>query len=176
LDPTLPGFGPFGTCGAHAFDRKSAAFVRIAHLVDVRKRYPLLRYGRSYARPLSNFGSAFADSDAGELIAWSRILDDEEALCIINGNGGAVRGGDVVVDADLNADDAAGRASGASAPSFVVVANSAQAAHEAAHPGIAYNGSHPIGQRVAVQSRDGTRCVAIRDIGPSEVLVLVNRP
>jgi glycosidase len=176
FDASLPGFGQFGTCGAHAFDRQSAAFVRMAHLADVRKRYPLLRYGRLYARPLSNFGAAFVDSAPGELIAWSRILDDEEALCIVNGHGGANRGGDIVVDADLNADDAAGRPSGANAASFVVVANSAQAAHEAAHPGTAYNGSHPIGQRVAVQSRDGTRYVAIRDIAPSEVLVLINRP
>ena len=28
----------------------------------------------------------------GELIAWSRILDDEEALCIVNGHGAEYRG------------------------------------------------------------------------------------
>ena len=33
----------------------------------------------------------------------SRVLDDEEALCLVNVNGGADRGGDVLVDPELNA-------------------------------------------------------------------------
>jgi hypothetical protein len=34
-------------------------------------------------------------------------LDDEEALCIVNGHGNEVRGGDVVVDINLNSSSAA---------------------------------------------------------------------
>lgn len=38
----------------------------------------------------------------GELIAWSRILDDENPFPIVNGHGTEARGGDVLVDATLN--------------------------------------------------------------------------
>jgi glycosidase len=179
-DQTLFGFGPFGTSGAHAFNPASPAFVRIAALARVRQQYPLLRYGRLYPRAISNFNQPFADSAAGEIIAWSRILDEEEALCIVNGNGAEARGADVVVDARLNAVDAPGSpwdapGGGIGAPQLVVVANSAQAAHEALHPGQAYSGAHPIGQRLPLQSRDGASFVAIRDLPASEVLVLINR-
>ena len=128
LDESLFGFGPFGTSGKHVFDSQSAAFVRIAHLARVRQQYPVLRYGRLYPRPISIFNRPFVDSVAGEIIVWSRVLDEEEALCIVNGHGEAARGADVVVDARLNAVDAPGQPWGAAGPRFEVVANSAQAA------------------------------------------------
>ena len=169
-DATLPGFGPFGTSGAHCFNSASAAFVRIAALIKARQAYPVLRYGRQYQRPLSNFGAPFALPAAGELIAWSRILDDEEVLCIVNGNGSTARGGDVVVDAALNAATAAGQPWGAGGvPAFTVIANSAQAAT------VGYGGAHPVGQRLTVNLRDGIAFISVRDVQPSEVLLLVNR-
>ena len=113
----------------------------------------MLRVGRQYQRQLSNFGAPFALAAAGELITWSRILDDEEALCVVNGHGAARRGGDVVVDARLNA---AGTA-------FEVVASSEEA-------GTGATPSHHVGDRVPVRRRlDGTAFVEIRDVGPSEV-------
>jgi len=175
LDPATFGFGPFGTCGAHAFNPRSPAFVRIAALSRLRQQFPVLRYGRLYQRQLSIFGRPFVEPEAGELIAWSRILDDEEALCIVNGHGGEARGGDVIVDANLNDADAPGRPWNPAGPAFEVIANSAQAAHQIADPGAPYSGPHPVGQRVPVQSRDGARFVAIRDLPESEVLVLINR-
>ena len=135
----------------------------------------MLRYGRLYQRQISNFNAAFADAEAGELIAWSRILDEEEALCVVNGNGTQARGGDVTVDAQLNAADAAGQPWSAAGPGMSVIANSAQAAFKALHPGQAYAGPHPIGQRLPVLLRDGACFVEIRDLSASEVLVLVNR-
>lgn len=172
FDATFPGFGPFGTCGGHCFNPNSAAFVRIAALLTVRRHYPVLRYGRQYQRPLSNFGSPFALPPGGELIAWSRVLDDEEALCIVNGNGGSSRGGDVAVDASLNSSSAPGNPWGAGGtPIFQVVANSAQAA-----AGAAYAGAHPIGQQLPVTVRNQTAYLEIRDLPPAEVLVLINRP
>jgi glycosidase len=160
-DTALPGFGPFGTAGRHCFDPGAAAYVRIAALAAVRRKFPVLRCGRQYQRQLSNFQRPFAFPGPGELIAWSRILDDEEALCIVNGHGTASRGGDVLVDARLN------RKPGAE---LVVLANTGQTAT----PGFA--GSHPVGQRLPVKFRDGTAFVEIRDLGPSEVLLLVNHP
>ena len=159
LDNGFPGFGPFGTSGRQCFDPRSAAYVRIAALAAVRRRFPVLRYGRQYLRAISNFGRPFAVPAGGELIAWSRILDDEEALCVVNGHGRDPRGGEVVVDAGLN---------GGANALFEVVANSAQAASAA------FAGTHRVGERLPVQRRDGTAFVRIQDLAASEVLVLVN--
>jgi len=171
FDAGMPGFGPFGTTGAHAFNPASAAYTRIAALAKVRAAYPALRSGRQYQRAISNFGAPFAMPAAGEIIAWSRILDDEEELCIVNGNGAQPRGGDVVVDANLNAPTAAGSPWGGAAPYFVVIANSAQTA-----AGAAYAGTHPVGEHVPVLSRNGSAYVEIRGVAASEVVVLSNRP
>ncbi|MCU1252369.1 MAG: alpha amylase catalytic region [Edaphobacter sp.] len=171
FDTNMPGFGPFGTSGAHCFNPNSAAFVRIAALIATRRKYPSLRYGRQYQRPTSNFGTSFALPQQGELIAWSRILDDEEALCVVNGHGTENRGADVAVDAALNSPQAAGDPWSGSAPFFEVVSNSAQAA-----AGSAYTGTHPVGSQAPVSVRDGIAFLALRGVGPSEVLVLINRP
>jgi hypothetical protein len=161
LDATFPGFGAFGTSGHHCFDPNHPAFVRIAALLAVRKRFPVLRYGRQYQRQISNFGAPFAFPAGGELIAWSRILDDEEALCIVNGHGTQARGGQVVVDTLLNSGPGA---------SFVVLANSAQAASST------FSGTHPVGEKLPVQFRSRTAFVQVNSLPPSEVLVLTNRP
>jgi glycosidase len=171
LDPVMPGFGPFGSSGAHCFNSSAAAYVRIAALASVRAQYPSLRYGRQYQRPLSNFGGDFALPAEGELIAWSRILDDEEALCVLNGHGTEARGGDVVVDSSLNSSSAAGNPWAGAEPFFKLIANSEQAA-----AGSTYTGTHPTGSKLQVSIRDGAAYVSLRNIAPSEVLVLINRP
>ncbi|MGE3642165.1 MAG: alpha-amylase family glycosyl hydrolase, partial [Pirellulales bacterium] len=162
FDDDLPGFGPFGTAGAHAFDANFSAYRRIAALADLRKRFPVLRQGRQYQRPISLFGGGFSFLGAGEIIAWSRILSDEEALCVVNGHGNAARGGDVLVDANLCPPGSA----------LTVIANSAETAAASA-AGI----THPIGSALPVKAGPrGEAFVEIRNVGPSEVLVLVNRP
>jgi hypothetical protein len=98
----LPGFGPFGTAGAHCFDTSHPLYLRIAAIAAVRADYPVLQSGRQYVRPVSVFGEPFGPARTGELFGWSRILVDEEALCIINPNGSASRGVDVLVDVQLN--------------------------------------------------------------------------
>ena len=162
LDDTLPGFGPFGTAGRHCFDEHSAAFVRIAALNQLRKLYPLLRYGRQYARQISFLGLPFAFRGPGEIVAWSRILDDEEGLCVLNSHGNARRGADVIVDRSLNPPGS----------SFQVAANTAEASH-----GPGANVPHPVGSQLQVKTApSGAAYVEIRDLPPSEVLVLVNHP
>jgi glycosidase len=170
FDPGIPGFGPFGTSGAHCFNPQAPAYVRIAALSAVRAQFPSLRYGRQYQRPISNFGADFALPPAGELIAWSRILDDEETLCVVNGHGTEARGGDVAVDVALNSSSAPADPWNGAAPFFEVVANSSQAA-----AGTTYTGTHPIGSRVSVSTRNGAAFIAVRGVAPSEVLVLINR-
>jgi glycosidase len=161
-DTGLPGFGPFGTSGSHCFDQRSPAFVRITALAALRQAFPVLRHGRQYQRQITNFGGDFRFPGSGELIAWSRILDDEEALCVINGHGTDGRGGDVVVGAELNP----------SGTQFTVLLNTAET-----KAGEGFAGSHLPGSTVSVRRRDdGTAYVEIRDLPPSEVLVLTNRP
>ena len=80
-----------------------ALSARIAALAALRKAYPALRFGRQYPREISFLGRPFSSYGPGEIVAWSRILDDEELLCVLNSNGLQARGADVVVDAALNA-------------------------------------------------------------------------
>jgi hypothetical protein len=158
LDPDLPGFGPFGTAGRHCFDETSPAFVRIGALLAARRSLPVLRHGRQYLRPISFLGRPFGHHGAGELIAWSRILDDEEALCVVNGHGRERRGADVVVDGSLNPPGS----------QMTVVLNTAEAAGM-------LGAAHPAGSVVPVQrSPDRTAFVALRDVEPSEALVLTS--
>jgi hypothetical protein len=118
----------------------------------------VLRQGRQYLRPTSLFGGAFHEPDSGELLGWSRILDDEEALCIVNTHGTEARGADVLVDASLNPGSG----------QFRVVLNTAEIAGAPV--------THPTSSLLTVERKpDGTAYVAIRDVPPSEVLVLDNR-
>jgi glycosidase len=162
LDPTLPGFGPFGTAGHHCFDEDNPAYVRIAALTALRRESPLLRYGRQYLRPISFLGRPFDVYGPGEIVAWSRVLDDEEALCILNAHGAESRGADVLVDATLSPPGGA----------MTVILNTAQATNAQG-----YTGTHPVGSRLPVHRRaDGKAFVEIRDVRPSEVVVLSNHP
>ncbi|MFZ1803526.1 MAG: alpha-amylase family glycosyl hydrolase [Nitrospira sp.] len=162
LDRTLPGFGPFGTAGAHCFDPHFHAYRRLAALAAIRQRFPVLRVGRQYLRPISLFDGPFLLRESGELVAWSRILSDEEALCIVNAHGTQIRGGDVMADADLNQPDMA----------FTVVANSMEAG-----AGTSAGIAHPVGSQLSIKRRsDGTAFVEIRNLAPSAVIVAVNHP
>lgn len=163
VDTALPGFGPFGTAGSHCFDASSPAYVRIAALAATRAAHAVLRIGRQYQRQMRLPGTGFVLPQAGELVAWSRLLDTEEALLAVNPNGLAARGGDVVVSAELFA----------SGDEFVVVANTAEAAAGSA----AYQGSHPVGSRLSVRGRTHPgepAYIEIRDVQPAETVVLLS--
>jgi glycosidase len=159
VDASLPGFGPFGTAGAHCFDESSPAFVRIRALCEVRAGFATLRIGRQYQRPVRLPNTGFVPPAAGELVAWSRILDTQELLVAVNPNGQSARGGDVVVAAELPSP----------AESFLVLVNTAQVA-----AGATYGGTHPAGSHVPVRRDEtGRAYVELRDVAPAEVLVLV---
>ena len=118
----------------------------------------MLRQGRQYLRPISLFGGPFRDPDGGELLGWSRILDDEEALCVVNTHGTEARGANVLVDASLSA----------GAGQFRVIVNTAEIASAPV--------THPTDSLLAVQRKpDGTAYLSIGDVPPSEVFVLDNR-
>lgn len=163
VDENLPGFGPFGTAGQHCFDEHHSSYLRIAAMTSLRAACPALRQGRQYPRPVAFLGYPFAIYGNGELMAWSRILDDEELVCILNPHGNAPRGADVLVDASLN-----------SGGNLTVVLNTTQAALP---PPQTYTGTHKTGSTLAVkQLADGTSFVEIRNLAASEIIVLSNHP
>jgi glycosidase len=158
-DASEPGFGPFGTAGRHCFDPQFPTYRRIAAMAAARGQYRSLRVGRQYVRPTAFLGRPFAVHGPGELVGWSRLLDDEEALCVLNPHGNESRGADVVVDASLNPPGS----------TLTVVLNTARAAGVAA--------GHPVGSTLPVKRTvDGAAFVEVRALGPSECLVMLNHP
>lgn len=153
-DPSAVGFGPHGTAGWHVFNQNHPTYTRIATLADIRGRFKPLRRGRQYERQISYLSYPFHYPDAGQLLAWSRLFDDQEMLVVVNGHGVERRGARVAVDARLSTDG------------MWIVANTDPTA--------------PVGMRVGdrldVASWDDRRFVALDQwlLGPSEVMVLAN--
>ena len=160
FDTELPGFGPFGTAGQHCFDTASPAYRRIQRLAQARAEFPALRFGRQYLRPVSFLGRPFAVHAGGEIIAWSRILHDEEVLVVLNPHGRETRGADILVDASLNPEGGV----------MTIIACSEEAGNS--H----YPGHNTTGSTRAVQSNGtGIHYIAISELGPSEMILLVNK-
>jgi glycosidase len=159
LDLALPGFGPYGTSGHHCFDPGHPAYLRIAELGRVRRRHAVLRTGRQAPCELSLGGGPFrVDHGGGQLIAWSRTLDSALAVCVMNGHGRQPRSGDVAVEGALCPPGS----------SLTVMVNTAAASGT-------YRGTHAPGEQLVVKQRPGGPAfVSIRDLPPSEVLILAN--
>jgi len=161
LDMNLPGFGAFGTAGRHCFDENHPVYKRIAAAADLRSKYPALRCGRQYLRCISFLNKPFDFYGPGEIVAWSRILDDEELLCVLNANGTGQRGADVMVDAELNSGDPG---------TMTVILNSAQVIDMHG-----FSGSHAAGSEIPVnRTADGRVFVSIRNVLPGEIIILTN--
>jgi glycosidase len=168
LDTDVPGFGPFGTSGYHCFDSHHPAYIRIKELAKVRQKNPVLRYGRQYLRPIripdgegDRDNRSFAVRGPGHIAAWSRILNDEEAVCILNTNGRNAGSADVLVDRDLNYEGSV----------MTVLYNSAEA-----EDSYSYSGTHPAGSALEVLTSDNRAFIECRNSAPSEVIILTNHP
>lgn len=164
VDESLPGFAAFGITGKHCFNPDSPAYIRIAAMCDTRKNWPALRKGRQYTRQTSVVGKPFRFPESRELIAWSRILDDQEILICVNPciETDQFRGADVVIGAEIFKPG----------EKFRVVLNTAQVAAEA--EGRNYTGTHPVGSTAPVRYYDnGVLSVIIREVHRSEVVILV---
>ena len=123
-DHDLPGFGPFGTAGAHCFDPSHPIYVRVAAIAGVAPGFRCSAPGVSTCGRISVFGETVRRlGGRGDLLAWSRILVDEEALCVVNPNGVAparrrrrgrrrTQPARFVADGALNTAEAAGLPSG----------------------------------------------------------------
>ena len=70
---------------ASAFDPGHAFYQTLQQLAQLRQRVPALRYGRQYFRELSGDGAAFGFSNfKGGILAFSRVLNDREAVVVAN--------------------------------------------------------------------------------------------
>jgi glycosidase len=93
-----------------AFDRDNPMYKHIAAISEVRESQAALRYGRLYFRQVSGNGFDFGRSQgAGGVLAYSRILADQEALVVANTSFDRPFEGFVLVDRHLNRDGRAMR-------------------------------------------------------------------
>lgn len=88
----------------NAFDQNHPFYQTTQKIAAIREHQPALRYGRLYFRPVSGDGVHFGISKTVEgILAYSRLLSDEEVLVVANTSVSSVWEGDVLVDFDLNA-------------------------------------------------------------------------
>lgn len=157
------------TAGANAFSKApralnsndAAAATHTDTLESIQNRLRVLRDGTYYARPISLFHGSFRNYGTGEIVAWSRILEKQEAVCVVNSHSQYPRGADVLVDSELNP------------PGSALTVIHVTAEH--AEPGT--TAVYSVGSQIPVQRRfDGTAFIAIREIAPAMTLVLSNAP
>ncbi len=93
--------------GGPGFDRSSPFFTSISRLTSVRNARAPLRYGRFYFRPVAGLGDPdhFGVTTFQQgVVAFSRILNDEEVVIAANTNtdSGQDQTVDVIIDISLN--------------------------------------------------------------------------
>jgi glycosidase len=90
------------------FDRTHPFYTSIKSLAASRATQPALRYGRLYFRPISGNLTDFGVSPfTSGVVAFSRILNDQEVVVIANTNVNSGFTGEVIVDAHINKDNSA---------------------------------------------------------------------
>jgi glycosidase len=89
--------------GGPGFQTGSFYYRQISALAAVRASEPALRYGRFYFRPISGDGQHFGVSTFPQgILAFSRILMDQEVVVAANCSASDAREFDVIVDITLN--------------------------------------------------------------------------
>lgn len=87
----------------NAFDRSHPFYQTLQRLSAVRAAQPALRYGRQYFRPISGDHIEFGISPYPQgVLAFARVLSDQEVLVVANTNPDAGWDGDALVDFALN--------------------------------------------------------------------------
>ena len=88
---------------APTFPQQAPFYVAMQKIVAVRNAQPALRYGRFYFRPVSGDHIHFDISPyPGGVLAWSRILNDEEVLVVANTNTTTSQNVDVILEMVLS--------------------------------------------------------------------------
>lgn len=101
-------FGAFETENCHFFDVNHPTYLRISAITRVRNQNNMiglaLRRGRQYLREISTPDQPFSNPQRGGIIAWSRVMFDQETLVVLNTNGEENRSGRVTVASELHTD------------------------------------------------------------------------
>lgn len=91
--------------GGPAFDQQSDFYQHIQQIAAVRAQQSALRYGRFYFRPLSGDGVSFGVSGFPQgIVAFSRILNDQEVVVAANTNPSQAQQIDVIIEIMLSAE------------------------------------------------------------------------
>ena len=91
--------------GGPGFDETSIFYQHIQQIAAVRAQQSALRYGRFYFRPLSGDGMTFGVSGFPQgVVAFSRILNDQEVVVAANTNPTQAQHLDVIVEILLSAE------------------------------------------------------------------------
>ena len=91
--------------GGPGFNGQSGFYQDIQQIASVRAQQSALRYGRFYFRPLSGDGMSFGVSGFPQgVVAFSRILNDQEVLVAANANPTQAQQLDVIVEIMLSAE------------------------------------------------------------------------
>lgn len=86
-----------------AFNRDHLFYETVKQLTELRRSHPALLYGRQYFRPVSGDGVQFGISSYQQgVLAFSRILSDQEILVLANTNSTSELSIQVIVDFSLN--------------------------------------------------------------------------
>jgi len=91
--------------GGPGFDESSDLYQQIRQIADVRANQSALRYGRFYFRPVSGDGLTFGVSEFPQgVIAFSRILNDQEVVVAANTNPTLPQQLDVILEIQLSSE------------------------------------------------------------------------
>ncbi|KFY12492.1 hypothetical protein V491_06773 [Pseudogymnoascus sp. VKM F-3775] len=102
------GFGAFRSRNRHFFNESGATFKALGEIAAIRWNEIALRRGRQYLREISGNGADFGypvkmgEDKMKSLVAWSRIFDNVELLCVINTDADEEREAWVTVDSQLH--------------------------------------------------------------------------
>jgi glycosidase len=92
--------------GGPGFDQGNRFYLEINKIAQVRAAQPALRYGRFYFRPVSGDSHSFGVSAfTPGVMAFSRILNDQEVLIAANTSTSQTASLDVIVEIQLSSDD-----------------------------------------------------------------------
>ncbi len=88
---------------ADAFNRAHPVYAILERLASTRREQAAMRYGRQYFRPISGDGVHFGISTVpGGVLAFSRILNEQEIVVLANSQTESGWTGEVIVDTSLN--------------------------------------------------------------------------
>ncbi len=100
-------FGSFASRGRHFFDEESPVYIELRKILALRNADRIYTRGRQYLRPISGDGIGFGlpvmlGGRILGVVAWSRLLDDQEAVLAINTDLDHPRSAWVTIDATLH--------------------------------------------------------------------------